>query len=115
MRRPRARTGTARRAAATPGTARQSPARAGVQVSLLDKSLSSTLAERGKRPILQGYPLHVYLRVQMGHVAIYCRVSTDDQSCARRERDLKAFAKRAGHHVVGVFQRDGVQRQERPR
>ena len=39
----------------------------------------------------------------MGQVAIYCRVSTDDQSCARQERDLRAFAKRAGHHVVGVF------------
>jgi len=24
-------------------------------------------------------------------MAIYCRVSTDDQSCARRERDLRAF------------------------
>ena len=39
----------------------------------------------------------------MGHVAIYCRVSTDDQSCERQERDLRAFAKRAGHTVVGVF------------
>ena len=39
----------------------------------------------------------------MGQVAIYCRVSTDDQSCERQERDLRAFAKRAGHHVVGVF------------
>ncbi len=39
----------------------------------------------------------------MGQVAIYCRVSTDDQSCERQERDLRAFARRAGHHVVGVF------------
>jgi len=39
----------------------------------------------------------------LGQVAIYCRVSTDDQSCDRQERDLKAFAKRAGHKVVGVF------------
>ena len=39
----------------------------------------------------------------MGHVAIYCRVSTDDQSCERQERDLRVFAKRAGHHIVGVF------------
>jgi DNA invertase Pin-like site-specific DNA recombinase len=39
----------------------------------------------------------------LGHVAIYCRVSTDDQSCERQERDLRAFAKRAGHTVVGVF------------
>ena len=39
----------------------------------------------------------------MGQVAIYCRVSTDDQSCERQERDLRAFARRAGHHIVGVF------------
>jgi putative DNA-invertase from lambdoid prophage Rac len=39
----------------------------------------------------------------MGHVAIYCRVSTDDQSCDRQERDLRAFAERAGHQVVAVF------------
>jgi putative DNA-invertase from lambdoid prophage Rac len=41
--------------------------------------------------------------VQLGHVAIYCRVSTDDQSCERQERDLRSFARRAGHHIVGVF------------
>jgi DNA invertase Pin-like site-specific DNA recombinase len=41
--------------------------------------------------------------VQLGQVAIYCRVSTDDQSCERQERDLRAFARRAGHRVVGVF------------
>ena len=39
----------------------------------------------------------------MGQVAIYCRVSTDDQSCERQERDLRAYAKRAGHRIVGVF------------
>ena len=39
----------------------------------------------------------------MGQVAIYCRVSTDDQSCERQERDLRAFAKRARHKIVGVF------------
>jgi putative DNA-invertase from lambdoid prophage Rac len=39
----------------------------------------------------------------LGQVAIYCRVSTDDQSCERQERDLRAFAKRAGHKIVGVF------------
>jgi DNA invertase Pin-like site-specific DNA recombinase len=41
--------------------------------------------------------------VQLGQVAIYCRVSTDDQSCERQERDLRAFARRAGHQIVGVF------------
>jgi putative DNA-invertase from lambdoid prophage Rac len=39
----------------------------------------------------------------MGQVAIYCRVSTSDQSCDRQERDLRAFARRAGNEVVGVF------------
>ena len=39
----------------------------------------------------------------MGQVAIYCRVSTDDQCCERQERDLKAFARRAGHKIVAVF------------
>jgi len=39
----------------------------------------------------------------LGQVAIYCRVSTDDQSCERQERDLRAFAKRLGHRIVGIF------------
>ncbi|WP_192906906.1 recombinase family protein [Klebsiella quasipneumoniae] len=40
----------------------------------------------------------------MGHrAAIYCRVSTADQSCERQEFDLRAFAGRAGYDVVGIF------------
>jgi putative DNA-invertase from lambdoid prophage Rac len=39
--------------------------------------------------------------------ALYCRVSTNDQSCARQERDLTAFAERAGYEVVGVFKETG--------
>jgi putative DNA-invertase from lambdoid prophage Rac len=39
----------------------------------------------------------------LGQVAIYCRVSTEDQSCERQERDLRAFAKRAGHEIVAVY------------
>ena len=35
--------------------------------------------------------------------AIYCRVSTDDQSCERQERDLSEFASRAGYDVVGIW------------
>lgn len=35
--------------------------------------------------------------------AIYCRVSTDDQSCERQERDLLEFASRAGYDVVGIW------------
>ena len=34
---------------------------------------------------------------------IYCRVSTTDQSCERQERDLTAFANRAGYEIVGVI------------
>jgi DNA invertase Pin-like site-specific DNA recombinase len=39
--------------------------------------------------------------------ALYCRVSTADQSCARQERDLAALATRAGYEVVGVFKETG--------
>jgi DNA invertase Pin-like site-specific DNA recombinase len=39
--------------------------------------------------------------------AIYCRVSTADQSCERQERDLTAFAARAGYEVVGVYKETG--------
>jgi putative DNA-invertase from lambdoid prophage Rac len=35
--------------------------------------------------------------------ALYCRVSTADQSCSRQEQDLTAFADRGGYEVVGVF------------
>ncbi len=40
-------------------------------------------------------------------VAIYCRVSTADQSCERQERDLIAFAARAGYEVVGIYKETG--------
>lgn len=36
-------------------------------------------------------------------VAIYCRVSTNDQSCERQEKDLLSFALRSDMEVVGVF------------
>lgn len=36
-------------------------------------------------------------------VAIYCRVSTADQSCERQKRELKEYAARAGWQVVGVY------------
>ncbi len=39
--------------------------------------------------------------------ALYCRVSTADQSCERQERDLTAFAARAGYTVVGIFRETG--------
>ena len=36
-------------------------------------------------------------------VAIYCRVSTTDQSCSRQERELLEYAKKANYEVVGVY------------
>jgi DNA invertase Pin-like site-specific DNA recombinase len=36
-------------------------------------------------------------------VAIYCRVSTSDQSCSRQERDLIDYANKAGYDVVGIW------------
>ena len=35
--------------------------------------------------------------------ALYCRVSTADQSCEGQERDLAGFAARAGYEVVGTY------------
>jgi DNA invertase Pin-like site-specific DNA recombinase len=39
--------------------------------------------------------------------ALYCRVSTVDQTCARHERDLKPFAKNAGYKIVVVWKETG--------
>lgn len=46
-----------------------------------------------------------FKRVQLVQqkVAIYCRVSTTDQSCERQERDLRSYARKAGWKIVGVF------------
>ena len=35
--------------------------------------------------------------------AIYCRVSTADQSCQRQEHDLRAYAEKAGWQIAGVW------------
>lgn len=40
-------------------------------------------------------------------VAIYARVSTADQSCARQLAELEAYAARAGHEVAGRFAETG--------
>jgi putative DNA-invertase from lambdoid prophage Rac len=51
-----------------------------------------------------GLPGRKFQRVQVGHkVALYCRVSTADQSCERQERELLAYAARCGYEVVGVW------------
>lgn len=39
----------------------------------------------------------------MVQVAIYCRVSTDDQSCDRQERDLTNYCDRLEYLVVGIY------------
>lgn len=39
--------------------------------------------------------------------AIYCRVSSSDQTCKRQERDLLAYSKRAGFKVIGVWKEVG--------
>lgn len=39
--------------------------------------------------------------------AIYCCVSTADQSCERQEHDLTAFADRAGYEVAAIFKETG--------
>lgn len=45
---------------------------------------------------------------QLGQrAALYCRVSTADQSCERQERDLTAFAQRAVYEVVGIYKETG--------
>ena len=51
----------------------------------------------------QGFPGRKIREVQLRQkVAIYCRVSTADQSCARQEQDLLAYAARAGFEVVDI-------------
>ena len=72
-------------------------------VSLLDTSVFGTVSDASKSPYLLAPHEAKSEEVQLGQVAIYCRVSTDDQSCNRQERDLRAFAKRAGHEIVAVF------------
>jgi putative DNA-invertase from lambdoid prophage Rac len=36
-------------------------------------------------------------------VAIYCRVSTQDQDNDRQERDLRAYAERSGYAAIAIF------------
>ncbi|AZN68646.1 recombinase family protein [Acinetobacter haemolyticus] len=50
------------------------------------------------------FALQFRKEVQLGqNAAIYCRVSTNDQSCERQEYDLRAYANRCGYDVVGVW------------
>jgi putative DNA-invertase from lambdoid prophage Rac len=53
------------------------------------------------KPVFAGAEIE---EVQLGQqVAIYCRVSTADQSCERQEWELKACAERAGFDVAGIW------------
>ena len=78
----------------------------GLSLGFVDKILkdarSVTSIRKTEGPENLGFSTPISEGVQMGQVAIYCRVSTDDQSCERQERDLRAFAKRAGHRIIGV-------------
>jgi hypothetical protein len=58
-------------------------------MSLLDRSLFDTRNDN----VFAGSNGPSGGRVQLGQVAIYCRVSSEDQSCERQERDLRAFAR----------------------
>ena len=44
------------------------------------------------------------MEVQLGQsAALYCRVSAADQTCSRQELDLRAYAKKVGYKVVGIW------------
>jgi putative DNA-invertase from lambdoid prophage Rac len=72
-------------------------------LSLLMIAVFDTLPGDEEHAYLLHFRCSNFEGVYLGQVAIYCRVSTDDQSCARQERDIRAFARRAGHQIVGVF------------
>jgi len=62
-----------------------------------------TLPSSAEREQLRRFRSSISKGIQLGQVAIYCRVSTDDPSCTRQQRDLRAFARRAGHRIVAAF------------
>jgi putative DNA-invertase from lambdoid prophage Rac len=73
-------------------------------MSLLKYSLNGPILCHMKMPFSGVFGTKDSMRVQLGQAAaLYCRVSTADQTCARQERDLRAFAKKAGYKVVGVW------------
>jgi DNA invertase Pin-like site-specific DNA recombinase len=75
----------------------------GDRLSLLDFTLYDTAFDPTKRLYFLARGASNSEGAQLGQVAVYCRVSTDDQSCERQERDLRTFARRADHQVVTVF------------
>src|SRR4026207_2263231 len=74
------------------------------RMSLLDRSLFGTQIGSVEGAYFLVFPRPRFTGAHLGQqVASHCRVSTADQSCERQERDLRAYAKRAGQQVVGVF------------
>lgn len=73
-----------------------------IKVWQLDIRLSGTpIGIRGRRfPVPKAEGVQV-TQQEIKRVAIYCRVSTEDQGCDRQVRDLTAYAKRAGFEVIG--------------
>jgi putative DNA-invertase from lambdoid prophage Rac len=76
---------------------------AAIRLSYLNYSVCGTASGTSKAQQMQGLAPIDFEEDYLVQVALYCRVSTDDQSCERQVHDLKAFAKRAGHTIVGVF------------
>src|ERR1700742_498457 len=73
-------------------------------MSLLKYSLNGPTLCHMKMPFSGVFETKGSMQVQLGQAAaLYCRVSTADQTCVRQERDLRAFAKKAGYKVVGVW------------
>jgi DNA invertase Pin-like site-specific DNA recombinase len=44
----------------------------------------------------------------MKRVALYLRVSTDDQTCENQRRELEAAARRHGWEIAAIFQDEGI-------
>jgi putative DNA-invertase from lambdoid prophage Rac len=89
-------------------------------LSIFNYNLNRSILCQKKTAGDRAFPTAVSERVHLGQsAAIYCRVSSADQSCARQERDLKALAKKAGYRIIGVWKEtasgakdDRQQRQE---
>ncbi len=60
-----------------------------------------------------GFPAPFSGRVFLARAALYMRVSTADQSCERQQRDLLAYAERAGYEVVGLWREQASGREDR--
>jgi DNA invertase Pin-like site-specific DNA recombinase len=69
-------------------------------MSPLKFTLNDTILGHGNATFAGGK----FQEVQLGQkVAIYCRVSTTDQSCERQEWELCRYAERADFDVVGIW------------